>query len=353
MKKGKYYRWIIFAWIKDKVTISNILKLTSIIMPILVCIIYLYGQFQNTKIINEVLTLIKENENNTEYELRNQFVNAIAGTYPNMISTGIAIIAVAVAVWIGLNIYNLSSKQDMDTIISRISELEKKQNIQEQRYLALGLKEHYRRENIYQKIIQTEPDNWLNYNILGTEYYRNKRKDEAEFMFGMAAEIAHKNNIRYCNAYYNQALMLEENKELESALEEFKKLDKIENKDYEIKLHIEEIYLKLAKTAKNDTRDLYLNNAKKILERLSNDHNKNCYVYVDYGIYYILKEQYDKAVNSLKTALEFQDDLDYAHYYLMNLKKAGISINRQINEKAIEGFTDDFELDFSNIKRNK
>lgn len=314
-------------------TFRRIISVISLIIPICVCGVYVYTQYINQKYIDNIINGLSGNLSD---DTISKLANVLQSMIPNSINAGIAIIAVAVAVWIGLNIYNLANRTDIDDLKDKIKELERFLELQNLRSEAFEVEQIYRKEKIYRQMINIDPHNWHNYNLLGSLYFKKKDFEQAIDQYDKAIETAKSQGIKYCNAHYNKAVTLWEMQQCDLALEEFKKIDKFSNKDPDITVYLLECYLyKERFAAESDDKRHFHTLAQKEANKLQKNAPSNGYFRNDMGLLYCLEGNYEDAATNFKAALESEPDLIDAQYYLLKLHEI---LNTELEDKLLKQY---------------
>lgn len=324
----------------------RIIAVISLIIPICVCGIYVYTQYIHKKYIDDLISGLNGKFSD---DAISELANVLHASIPNSINAGIAIIAVAVAVWIGLNIYNLVNRTDIDDLKDKVKELDRFLELQGLRAEASEVEQIYRKEKIYSQMIDIDPRNWHNYNLLGSLYFKKKDFEQAIDQYDKAIEKAKEQGIKYCNAHYNKAVTLWEMGKYDEALDAFSEIDKFSNKDPDITVYLLECYLYKERFAtKSDEKKRFHTLAQKEANKLQKNTPSNGYFRNDMGLLYCLEGNYVDAATSFKVALESEPDLIDAQYYLIKLHEV---LNFELEDKLlkkyaknVDGFEDRYKL---------
>lgn len=103
----------------------SLLKWICIVVPVGLCCILtgvnIYQGFFLKNLFKEITSMINKAEVLDSEALKNLAVLSNNAEMSNLIETGIAIISIAVTIWIGLNIYNVLSKEEVEEKINSFS----------------------------------------------------------------------------------------------------------------------------------------------------------------------------------------------------------------------------------------
>ncbi|MER0286032.1 tetratricopeptide repeat protein [Clostridioides difficile] len=239
---------------------------------------------------------------------------------------GIAILGVLATVWVGLNIYNVIEKREVDDLkeelrnsLEGINELRKdlreskdemdkklydveKNSFIQNTFTMCSMKKNNNEEiNYINRVIRRYPNEKIGYLYRAFLYTEEKKYEEAINDFSKVIEL----DDKYIYAYFDRGNAYGIKEIYDKALSDFSKVIELDNK------HIKAYLLRGMLYVDKKMHDEALSDFNKVIE-LDDKHIK---AYLLRGMLYVNKKMYDEALNDFEEVLNLDKDNEEAMAY--------------------------------------
>lgn len=337
-------------WLKENFTslVKICVLVIAFLMPITLLFFIWINYFRSYNHINDLITALESTtQQNIDLSNITQYFDSNLQFSFNIF---ISIIDIAIAVWLGLNIYNILSKNQITKLEEELTNTlatVRKEHINtlnilnekiecvdmkvfklDKAFLITSEKDLYRKVQYCQELIDKDPESRENYNLLGNQYYVSHDYKNALQNYERAIEVSKE---YYLEAEFNCCECLINLGLYEDAILRLEKILEYNRSDFEVYLIIAEAYRR-----KGDYADAIKYNQK--AEQLSDE---NYYVLNMYGSIYFDMGQSNDAEKYFKQTLSKMPDLEEAHYYLAEIYKNTDPTQSQHHRDLAHGYVPD------------